>query len=524
MWLIAAAGLALTVALTVAAYSAHSENEDRLIEQHTREAAAVISAAVPRTQATLEGLARLVNAVGGTDQPTVRDAMQELVDEGTYVSVTVGPTNGNGAIVTAGAPPKHDDVGDLLSGNVVPQRADGPAGLHVIGLLRGDDPRIGYLYGSGSTAVYAEAVTPPDRMSRVSPNQAFSGLDHALYLGPTEDIDQLIFSTETDLPITGRRAQELVPFGDSSILLVMAPNGELGGHLLARLPWLVLGAGVVSTILGSALVSTIWRRQRRAEALSAEIEQLYSRERRIAHTLQQSLLPSELPTIPGVEVAARYVAGAVGTEVGGDWYDVIDAGDNRLVVIVGDVAGRGVQAASVMAAMRYSTHALAAHGTSPTDVLTKVNRLDGIRGDFVTMVCGVIDLENQTVLLSRAGHPSPLLVAGADTRFLTGPIGPPVGFLDDAEYRSDATELAPGATLLLFTDGLYERKGESVDVGLERLRTVAAEFDGRFEDLIDHVYQRQVGEESRDDVAMLAIHLTPVPAAIATPSHETAPA
>ncbi len=77
-----------------------------------------------------------------------------------------------------------------------------------------------------------------------------------------------------------------------------------------------------------------------------------------------------------------------------------------------------------------------------------------------------------------------------------------------AEYRSDAAELPPGSTLLLFTDGLYERRGESVDVGLERLRRVASEFEGPLDALLDHIYERQVGTESRDDVAMLAIRLT----------------
>ncbi len=506
-WVVLVVGLVITGVLALLASVAHSDNEDRLLQQRTKEASAVLSAAVPPIEAPLAEVARLAASVGADDPDLVRRTMQQFVDSGRFSAMAVRGPDFEEGFLEIGEP--RDD------GSRAPVATDGEAAeaqIEVVDLLEGPRPGIGYRYAlpeSPRTIVFAELDTPADRRSQVEPDNAFVGLEHALYLGVREDPDQLIFATTMDLPLRGRRAVEQVEIGDTVLSLVMTPAGTLGGTLSVLLPWMVLAVGTASAGTGSVMVEILQRRRRNAEQLSDEVEQLFARERDIAHTLQQSLLPTGLPTIRGVEIAARYVAGAAGTEVGGDWYDVIDLGNGRLSVIVGDVAGRGVQAAAIMAGMRYSAHALAAQGMAPHEVLQRVNALEDIRGDFVTVLCGTIDVGARTVELARAGHPSPLLVHGSEAAFLTGTIGPPVGFLDGTRYESDLAPLPSGSTLLLFTDGLYERRGEAVDVGLKRLRSVAATFDGSVDALLEHVYDELVGAQSRDDVAMLAIRLAP---------------
>ena len=505
---VVALGVLLTVALVVAARTAYDENEDRLLEQRTQEAAAVLQASVANVQSPLAQIATLAGAVADDDP----EAVQELIEAsaGAPFSVITVHRPGSARSELGTGEPKLD-LTDETIGTWVEDAVEADAvDLRVLDLLDLPDPRIGYVYatpGPDAVVVYGEQPTPPDRRSQTDRGEAFEDLDYLLYLGTDESPEHLIFGSPEDLRIDGRRSTVDIPFGDDELRLVMAPMGQLGGRLLALLPWLVGAGGLVSVLVGAALVEGLHRRRRDAEVLAEEVEELYGREHAIAHTLQQSLLPSLLPTVTGAEIAVRYVAGASGTEVGGDWYDVIDLGDRRVALIVGDVAGKGVQAAAIMAAMRYGTHAIAAQDVAPGAVLAGINRLEGIRGDFVTMVCGVLDVGRRTVAVSSAGHPPPLVIEGDDARFLSAPVGPPVGFLHDIGYDTDTATIAPGATLLLFTDGLYERPGEDLDVGLERLRAAAVDHRGPLPDLLEHIRSELVGTEGRDDIAMLAIRL-----------------
>jgi serine phosphatase RsbU (regulator of sigma subunit) len=505
---VVALGLLLTVALVVAARTAYDENEDRLLEQRTQEGAAVLAASVANVQSPLAEIATLAGAVADDDP----DAVQELIEASAGVRFSVISVHRPGiARSELGTGEPKFDLTDETIGRWVEDAVEAEeATLRVLDLLELPDPRIGYVYatpGPDAVVVYGEQPTPPDRRSQTDRGEAFEDLHHLLYLGTDESPEHLIFGSPEDLRIDGRRSSVDIPFGDNELRLVMSPMGQLGGRLLALLPWLVGAGGVVSALVGAALVEGLHRRRRDAEVLAEEVEELYGREHAIAHTLQQSLLPSLLPTVTGAEIAVRYVAGASGTEVGGDWYDVIDLGARRVALIVGDVAGKGVQAAAIMAAMRYGTHAIAAQDVEPGAVLAGINRLEGIRGDFVTMVCGVLDVGRRTVAVSSAGHPPPLVIEGDDARFVSTPVGPPVGFLKDIGYDTDTATIAPGATLLMFTDGLYERPGEDLDVGLERLRSAAVAHRGSLPDLLEHIRSELVGTEGRDDIAMLAIRL-----------------
>ena len=171
--------------------------------------------------------------------------------------------------------------------------------------------------------------------------------------------------------------------------------------------------------------------------MTSEVSKLYMEQRSVADTLQHALLPQRLPDIPGVEIAVRYVAGASGVDIGGDWYDVVRLDDHRFVFIVGDVSGRGVRAATVMASLQFAGRAYAQEGYSPAMILERLSRSVDIERDdhFATVLCGLADVTARTMVLASAGHLPPLILSGGDARFVTAKPGPPVGIGGKVPYR-----------------------------------------------------------------------------------------
>jgi serine phosphatase RsbU (regulator of sigma subunit) len=389
-------------------------------------------------------------------------------------------------------------------------------GVVVKDLLEGEQPRLGYGY-SGPTeptrfVVYAEQALPPDRTAEVERGSAFSGLEYALYLGTDETMDQLIFASSPELPLEGRRGTEEVALGDQTLLLVMAPTEEMGGPLLARLPWIALALGSLMALSAAALVEMVQRRRRDAERLAAENLLLYDEQRQGSIALQHSLLPLRIPDVAGLQIGTAYAAGTAGTEVGGDWYDVVDQGD-RVLVVVGDVSGRGLDAASVMSSIRHGMRALAPDCDRPEELLGKIDRLDPDerRGHFATVLCGFVDVAEGTIAFGNAGHPPPLIVSEAGAAYLEVPPGPPIGATRGASYSAHTVGVPRGATVLLVTDGLFERRGEPIDAGMERLRAAAAEVIGRggsVQEDLDELMARMTGGRAADDAAILGMRRT----------------
>ena len=186
------------------------------------------------------------------------------------------------------------------------------------------------------------------------------------------------------------------------------------------------------------------------------------------------MLPETLPEIPGLTVGARYIAGVDDIEIGGDWYDVMPLDGGNVMFVVGDVSGRGLAAGTIMAALRYAIRAYAAQGDDPAAILTKLANLISISDDghFATVLCGVIDVDGHSVTLANAAHPEPLLING-QTSFVSTDIGVPIGVQAHQPYASTTIAVPAAATLVVFTDGLVERRGEIIDVGLQRLRETA---------------------------------------------------
>ncbi|MFI7574968.1 SpoIIE family protein phosphatase [Micromonospora sp. NPDC049497] len=239
-----------------------------------------------------------------------------------------------------------------------------------------------------------------------------------------------------------------------------------------------------------------------------ENAQLYEAEHRIATTLQHSLLPRSLPQLPGAVVASRYLPGSADVEVGGDWYDVVALADDELVLVIGDVVGKGVRAAAAMGQLRNALRAYILEGFDPGASLTRLNRLVGSTEgrSFATVVCLCFSPRTGRLRYASAGHPSPLLIRGDDVAFLHDrALGPPVGAIPDATYRTVEGELTPGSRLLLFTDGLIEDRQQGIDEALAQLRSDAAGYGDHVADLVDAVVERVAGRPLRDDVAVLAL-------------------
>ena len=199
----------------------------------------------------------------------------------------------------------------------------------------------------------------------------------------------------------------------------------------------------------------------------------FEREHEVAVRLQRSLLSNHLPDIEGVELIGRYNAGGAGLLIGGDWYDAIRRSDGIVHVTVGDVAGHGVTAAVLMGQLRNAFRAHAYEHTSPADVLRRMLRhVD--EDEMATALCLTLDPYTQELTYASAGHPPSLLVNGdsAVVERLGHALAPPLGYVDPSEIREAMVELPAGGTLVAYTDGLVEKRGWSIDTGIDLLASV----------------------------------------------------
>ncbi|MGD0472798.1 MAG: PAS domain S-box protein [Candidatus Velthaea sp.] len=193
-------------------------------------------------------------------------------------------------------------------------------------------------------------------------------------------------------------------------------------------------------------------------AIAVENAELYAREHRVSVTLQQALLPSRLPDIPGLRFDAIYSPATTEAQIGGDWYDAVELSDGRIVVSIGDVTGRGVRAAVIMGRVRQAIEALATYQSDPAQLLNAADTvLRRTHADaIVTALVGVIDLNRRTFAYATAGHPTPI-IRSADGRLVTLPgSGLPLGLRDAHQPPTSTIVLPANSLLLMYTDGLVE--------------------------------------------------------------------
>jgi anti-sigma regulatory factor (Ser/Thr protein kinase)/putative methionine-R-sulfoxide reductase with GAF domain len=237
---------------------------------------------------------------------------------------------------------------------------------------------------------------------------------------------------------------------------------------------------------------------------------LYERERLVTRSLQRTFLPQSLPDVRGVQFYAAYIP-AAGSGVGGDWYDVFVLPDGRVVLVVGDVVGKGLHAASVMGRLRNTVRAYAVAGFPPAEVV------DGVQAsmealdpeEMATLLYAVLDPDARELTIVNAGHPPPLLmVPGSEPAFLETQRRPPLGARVGRSASAHSVRLEPGSTVLLYTDGLVELRTEPLEDRLELLRVTAATVADLNE--LAPTLLATLAADPLDDIALLAFHLSSV--------------
>ncbi|WP_324787764.1 PAS domain S-box protein [Streptomyces sp. H51] len=283
--------------------------------------------------------------------------------------------------------------------------------------------------------------------------------------------------------------------------------------------WPTRDAG--GTVVGACAIVRDISDRKQAEA---ELTALYEQQRHIALTLQRSLMGTP-PALPGLATASRYRPATQGAGVGGDWFDLVPLGADRVGVLIGDVMGRGLEAAAVMGQLRSAAHALAKTGMQPRQLMqaldTCVADLD-VPDQLVTCCYLVIAPDAGTVTVCSAGH-LPVLVAGADetVRGLPAPVNAPLG-VGGVLFQQSCTAIPPGATLVLYTDGLIETPGSDIEVRVGELTVVLDDyFTGGtpcLESAADHVLASLLpdAESHNDDVTLLLARLPAAPLAAMT--------
>jgi len=249
------------------------------------------------------------------------------------------------------------------------------------------------------------------------------------------------------------------------------------------------------------------------KTMESQLREVYEREHTIAETLQRSLLPERLPRIEGLEIAARYLPAGQGAAIGGDWYDALERPDGRVALVVGDVVGHGLRAAAIMGQLRNAFRAYGLAENSPAEVMARVNRLvmSGEEDVMATALYLVLERESGEVHYASAGHPPPLVLSDSGASFLEGARSVPIGAVDPGVFRETSATLPADASLLLYTDGLVERRDEPLERRLDALAEAADRAEGGLEGLCDAVLAGVIGQAMPgDDVALLAVRPRPV--------------
>lgn len=306
--------------------------------------------------------------------------------------------------------------------------------------------------------------------------------------------------------------------GEIALEIVTGDGGPLPVLVSATLDRDEQGQPLVVRIV---LFQAVQRREYERELLRAKerAEQSESRARSLARTLQQTLIPPRPPVIPGLDVAAVYRPAGTGEEVGGDFYDVFQVGEDDWVVVLGDVCGKGVDAAILTSLARYTLRAFAVRAAGPSGALHDLNEV--LLNHHTDRFCTVVLLRLRRVAgrwrvtMSLGGHPHPLLLRAGGAARTVGEAGSLVGVLDAPELRETELVLHPGSTLVLYTDGVTEGRRGDEQYGDGRLRATAERHGPNPAEVTAAVLADVLdfqGGSARDDIAIVAVGVPDVAA------------
>jgi hypothetical protein len=516
--------LALSVAATLATRALVGGQERRLLTERTQEVGLVLTEAVSSLQSSLSDFADGWRAGGGTPAAFLDNARLYLQSQPAANRPTLAAVrpSGSGFTVVAAAGP-YLSPGELLPAMAAPSLhlALSRPGLVATPVVRVGGVRyLGFALGppvapNGLAALQWAPLNAPTSTRPARSTAPFAELAVALYATPQARRSQLLL-LNTTRSLAAPIGHEELPVGNSRWLLQVSARHPLVGSIAGNAPWYVLGALILLSLLVTAVVEAVLRRRDAALAL-------YAAEHRVSESLQRSLLP-ELPVVDGLDLAARYLPSGPGQQVGGDWFDVFPVAGNRVGFAVGDVLGHDIEAAAAMSQVRAALRSYAHTGADPATVLDLVEQaVDTFNlAPLVTVVYGLLDPPGEDgsrrLLFANAGHLSPLLrTPDGRVHALEGGSSIVIGAQPGSDHTQAEEELTPGATLLLFTDGLVEVPGGSLDEAVEQLaRTIAAAERGSgAADVCDRIVRTTNPEQLRDDVALLAIRVLPSE----TPAH-----
>jgi len=505
-------GLGITITLSVVTSSGHQRTNAKLLALETRLISDDIAAADPLyVEDHLGGAASLAAATDGSAATFARELSGTGTAKGGFVTASLWRLGGTSPrlITHVGTRPLLAPAGAAMSAML--HRAAASRTFAVTKITAGRTARLGYATAAtgtgGSFAAYAEVALPAGGRAAEPASSPVSDLNIAVYLGRSQTRAALLEASAA-VPLHGTTYTTRIPFGDTVLTLTTSARGSLTGSLGVILPWAIGIGGAALTILGALLAERLVRRRARAERVSSEIGRLYVEQRSVAETLQRAILPDQAPAIPGMQIAVRYLPGVSGTEVGGDWYDVVPLGGGRFVFVVGDVSGRGVRAAAMMASLHYASRAYALEGHPPAVILDQLTRTMDIAedGHFATVLCGLVDVSTHEVALASAGHLPPLVCGGDGASLVQARPGSPIGVPGGAAFEPTLLTTAARGTLIAYTDGLVERRGETLDTGLKRLLQTATDRCGSsLDDLLTSLVSELTGDSPTDDIALIGL-------------------
>jgi serine phosphatase RsbU (regulator of sigma subunit) len=300
-----------------------------------------------------------------------------------------------------------------------------------------------------------------------------------------------------------------------NIVKLMRPASGIGTPLLTgQGPQgvIVMGRGAERTRFAATDVAMVEELARRL-AVGLNNTEIFAREHAIAETLQRSVLPDTLPSIPGLDLAVRYLPATEGAHVGGDWYDAFLLPGGAVGLVTGDVAGHSITSASIMGQLRSLLRAYAIDNPDPDSVLRRTNTAMAqlLPEVLASVVYAVLDLASGELTYANAGHPPPLLTTGTgQAEYLDDTSGIMLGACGDASFTIGRRRLLRGAGLLCYTDGLIEGRHRDISAGLSALaETLKRAVPCSAEQTCAAAQAALLGTATRhDDVCLLAARLT----------------
>ena len=508
--------------LSVACWLMYDQTEHRLLEERTGVASQVLTVSVIGIQGPLSSAASSAAVTDGDPAALERDFRDRIGPDQSFDAAVLFRVGSDEPVASIGEPVDFAASGPGSAQAIVEEALAAPfAGINLLD----DGRRLGYAVAddleSPTFVVYAENRLDPNPNVRRQQNEAFATLDYAIYLNE-ESPENLLGSSvpNDDLPIGGRRESALSPFGDEQLLLVMSPIGQMSSWLFANLWWIVALLGIALGVGAAWLTRNLYHRREEAFALADDNARLYDEQRHIAETLQLSLLPQELIAPPGGAVAARYWPAGEASLIGGDFYDAFQVDHRRWAVVIGDVCGKGIDAAAITGLARHTLRAAAHNSDSPSEVLHEVHRalLEHQPSTFCTVCFFYVTVASdgsQSLMIALGGHPGPLLRHVDGRVEEIGVPGSLLGLFPPTLVDSTVV-VEPGDTIVLYTDGLTDAPHDQAVPLDELIELIAAEGDepvALLADSIRPLKRRRRPHGSADDTAIVVLRVGVSPSA-----------